>query len=312
MLLVNIILGADWILDNFLKVNAKKILFSTRLNDTVQKVAPMPIKPLGKQFEPFGDLTFIVAYEAYKKLVKEVLDFGVKVIIFENFKQIEELRVAIIAAREITSLPIICSVEFGIRGQTVSGTTPAVAEYILKSFALDAICDISSNNKILDYVKEIKAKTSVKKKESCKTKTNVITSNTKFLTIEDNKKYNIGRLNSKSDNTFYNELLRGNYNFVIDKILFLNSKGYDAIYINVDRNSSKNDYFLSDFIKMAQSYINLPFIIESDNVRALDYALKIYKGVAGVIIQNNYKKEVKDIFKRYGSVQLSEDILFGG
>lgn len=70
------------------------------------------IAPSGVLFEPSGEMTFEKAYELYKEQVKALVDGGVDIINFETFTDIAEMRAALLAAKEVTNLPIICSMAF--------------------------------------------------------------------------------------------------------------------------------------------------------------------------------------------------------
>jgi methionine synthase I (cobalamin-dependent) len=91
------------------------------------------VGPLGKLFEPSGELTFEDAYEAFALQVKALADGGVDVINLETFTDIAEMRAALIASIETAGLPVICSMAFEQNGRTLMGTDPFNAVVILKS-----------------------------------------------------------------------------------------------------------------------------------------------------------------------------------
>lgn len=97
------------------------------------------IGPVGKLFEPSGDLTFDMAYEIFKEQVKAVADGGVDIINFETFTDLAELRAALLAAKETTDLPVISSIAFESNGRTLMGTDPYTAVVVLKSLGADMI-----------------------------------------------------------------------------------------------------------------------------------------------------------------------------
>ncbi len=97
------------------------------------------IGPLGKLLEPFGDLTFEKAYNTFKEQVEAVVAGGADIISFETFTDISELRIALLAAKENCSLPVICSVSYEQNGRTLMGTDPEVCAVILHSMGADLI-----------------------------------------------------------------------------------------------------------------------------------------------------------------------------
>ena len=97
------------------------------------------IGPIGKLMEPMGDLTFDKAYELFKEQVQAVVDGGVDIVNFETFTDVSEMRAALLAAKDITNLPIICSISFESNGRTLMGTEPETAVLILKSLGADIV-----------------------------------------------------------------------------------------------------------------------------------------------------------------------------
>jgi hypothetical protein len=160
------------------------------------------------------------------------------------------------------------------------------------------------------FLKSIKSKVLTTSKGINHPQINAITSNSKLIHINEGKKINLAQLCTRTDKNFKNELSKGNYEFIIDKIMFLNSKSYDAIYIHVEEKVGNNEYFLSDFIKLVQSYTNLPLVIAANSSYSLDHALRVYKGIAGVKLlemQEQKKNEMLHIIRKYGSVIFEKD-----
>jgi len=97
------------------------------------------IGPTGMLMEPMGDLTFDKAYELYREQVQAVADGGADIINFETFTDVSEMKVALLAAKETTDLPVICSMSFESNGRTLMGTDPETVVVILKSLGADLI-----------------------------------------------------------------------------------------------------------------------------------------------------------------------------
>ncbi len=97
------------------------------------------IGPLGKLFEPSGELTFNAAHEAFKEQVKAVVEGGADIVNFETFTDLSEMRAALLAARDVTDIPVICSIAFESNGKTLMGTDPYIAALVLKSLGADMI-----------------------------------------------------------------------------------------------------------------------------------------------------------------------------
>lgn len=329
------------------------------------------VGPLGKLFEPSGELTFEVAYDAFKEQIRALADGGADAINFETFTDLAELRVALIAAKENTDLPIICSLAFEENGKTLMGTDPYTAAIVLKSLGADIIgtnCSFGPEHQ-LDIIKKMqpagvilsakpnaglpemingsviyrespenftkytqefikygvrliggccgttpefisalsKKVSGINMPEIMKAESNLIASNTKVIDPKALNSDEIGELDACLDNELFDELTSGNLDFIVDKSLDIASEGYEAIRINVDKAENNNAGLLASVLNIAQGYIRAPFLVETANPAALEAALRIYKGRAGVIIKSDDKQiiqKLEAISAQYGSLPI--------
>lgn len=81
------------------------------------------VGPLGSLLEPLGNITESEAYESFKTQLKGLIDGGVDLLIFETFYDLNELKLLIRTAREMTMLPIIAQGTFDEEGKTFLGTS---------------------------------------------------------------------------------------------------------------------------------------------------------------------------------------------
>lgn len=93
----------------------------------------------GKLLEPYGDLTFDGAYEAFAELIKAGADAGADVISIETMMDVQETRIAMLAAKENCDLPLTVTVSFEASGKTLTGAAPAVVATVIGSLGADAI-----------------------------------------------------------------------------------------------------------------------------------------------------------------------------
>ena len=117
----------------------------------------LDVSPLGKLLEPTGDFTFEEAYEAFGKIVRAGEKAGADLIGLETFSDIYELRAAVLAAKDFTSLPVLASLTFEENGRTFTGCSGECAARILQSLGVDAIgvnCGLGPDL-LLPVVKEI-------------------------------------------------------------------------------------------------------------------------------------------------------------
>ncbi|AUS96585.1 hypothetical protein CDQ84_07425 [Clostridium thermosuccinogenes] len=334
------------------------------------------IGPIGKLFEPSGELTFEKAYDLFKEQVRAVADGGVDLINFETFTDIAELRAALLAAKEETDLPVICSVAFEANGRTLMGTDPYTAAVVLKSLGADMIgtnCSLGPEH-LLDIVKAMSkaggiplavkpnaglpetvdgnvvyketperfsslaeeyVKSGVRLIGGCCGTTpdfikalreridgievpeiqdraeKVISSGVKTLSVDGLEPADIGFIDARKDTGLLEELKNADMDAVADRAMDLSCDGYTAVYINID-GAEGDEKLLAQVANTLQSYVREPFILETCNAKALDYALRLYKGKAGVIIPDTGKDNIEELLKtagKYGSTVLDRGIL---
>lgn len=91
----------------------------------------------GLLIEPMGPVKAEDIYNGFCLQAKSLAMGGADIILIETMIDIQEARLALIAARECTFLPVICSMSFEENGKTVSGTG------MLPAFATLAQCGAS-------------------------------------------------------------------------------------------------------------------------------------------------------------------------
>lgn len=99
----------------------------------------LDVSTLGRLLEPTGDFTFEEAYEAYGRIMRAGAKAGADLIGLETFSDIYELRAAILAAKDFTSLPILATLTFEENGRTFTGCSGACAAKIVQSLGADAV-----------------------------------------------------------------------------------------------------------------------------------------------------------------------------
>lgn len=97
------------------------------------------VGPTGMIMEPAGELSFDKAYDIFKEQLKAIEDAGADVVNFETFTDLNELRAAILAAKETTSLPIIASVTFNDNSRTLSGNSAEVCGIVCEALNVEVV-----------------------------------------------------------------------------------------------------------------------------------------------------------------------------
>ncbi|SHI84466.1 homocysteine S-methyltransferase family protein [Lutispora thermophila] len=144
--------GADVITTNTFGANRYKLNDTgLNLNDVItravevatkaakDKLVALDVGPLGQLMEPYGSLSFEEAYEAFKEQVLAGALAGADIIIIETMSDIYEAKAAILAARENSNLPIICTMTFQEDGRTLTGTDPLTMVNILQNLGIAAL-----------------------------------------------------------------------------------------------------------------------------------------------------------------------------
>ena len=75
-------------------------------------LAALDVGPLGELLEPSGTLAFEDAVREYARIVRAGVAAGADLIFFETFTDLYELKAALLAAKENSTLPILASMSF--------------------------------------------------------------------------------------------------------------------------------------------------------------------------------------------------------
>lgn len=95
--------------------------------------------PTGLLFAPAGELTFDRAYDIFQEQLQAVAAAGADLVNFETFTDLNELRAAILAAKEKTKLPVIASVTFDRNSSTMAGNPAEVCAIVCQALGVAAV-----------------------------------------------------------------------------------------------------------------------------------------------------------------------------
>ena len=99
----------------------------------------LDVGPTGKLLKPMGDLDFETAYETYKEVMIYGEKAGADLIHIETMSDTYELKAAVLAAKENTSLPVFATTIFDERGKLLTGAdVPSVVD-MLEGLRIDAL-----------------------------------------------------------------------------------------------------------------------------------------------------------------------------
>ena len=111
----------------------------------------LDIGPTGKLLKPMGDLDFETAYEAYKEVMIYGEKAGADLIHIETMSDTYELKAAVLAAKENTSLPVFATTIFDERGKLLTGADVPSVVALLEGLRVDAFginCGMGPEQKI--------------------------------------------------------------------------------------------------------------------------------------------------------------------
>lgn len=96
------------------------------------------VGPTGHFLKPLGDLTFEALVDAYKEQITGLVEGGVDLVLMETHFDVAELRAAIVAARQVCSLPVGASMTFE-NGVSLTGTSPEVFVETVLNMGVDLV-----------------------------------------------------------------------------------------------------------------------------------------------------------------------------
>lgn len=99
----------------------------------------LDVGPLGELLEPMGTLAFEEAYDAFSQVMVQGAASGADLIVIETMTDLYEVKAAVLAAKEHTSLPILVSMTFEENGRTFTGTSIPCMAATLEGLGVQAI-----------------------------------------------------------------------------------------------------------------------------------------------------------------------------
>lgn len=99
----------------------------------------LDIGPTGRLLRPMGDLDFEEAYEAFRETALYGEQAGADLILIETMSDTYEVKAAVLAAKENTSLPVMVTLIFDEKGRLLTGGTIEAAAALLEGLGVDAI-----------------------------------------------------------------------------------------------------------------------------------------------------------------------------
>ncbi len=166
--------GADIISANTFGANRAKYHGDVPLKDVIEaaihnareagaKKVALDVGPTGKLLKPSGDYEFDRAYDDFAEAISLGTKAGADYIFLETFSDTYELKAALLAAKENSTLPILASVSLSEDGKLLTGAdvdTIAALFNALKPSAAGFNCGLGPD-KLLPFVKRLAERTHI-------------------------------------------------------------------------------------------------------------------------------------------------------
>ncbi|MBR4287221.1 MAG: homocysteine S-methyltransferase family protein [Clostridia bacterium] len=104
-----------------------------------ESLVALDVSTTGELLFPAGGLTFDSAYEAFKEVALCGKNAGVDLVCLETFTDLKEARIALLAVKENTDLPVFVTLSFDENSLTMNGSTPSAVAITLKAAGADAV-----------------------------------------------------------------------------------------------------------------------------------------------------------------------------
>lgn len=117
----------------------------------------------GKLLEPLGDMTEEELLDIYKEQITALVKGGVDLLGIETMLSLDEIVVALKAAKEVCDLPVMCTLTVNANGMTLYGTDAVEAVTVLEEHGAAAVginCSLGPDQ-LADVVRRMKEKATV-------------------------------------------------------------------------------------------------------------------------------------------------------
>ena len=102
-------------------------------------LAALDVGPLGELLEPNGTLAFEDAVAEYGRIIRAGVAAGADLVFLETFTDLYELKAALLAVKENSSLPVLASMSFEAGGRTFTGCTVESFAATARGLGADAV-----------------------------------------------------------------------------------------------------------------------------------------------------------------------------
>ncbi len=137
------------------QVIGKAVENARKAAENTDALVALDIGPIGQLLEPVGSLAFDEAYDIFAEQLAAGKDADL--VVFETMTDLSEVRAALLAAKENTDKPVICTMTFEKNGRTFTGVLPSAMAITLEGLGADAVgvnCSLGPDE-LYPIIKEI-------------------------------------------------------------------------------------------------------------------------------------------------------------
>lgn len=112
----------------------------------------------GVQLKPVGTMDLETLISIYKEQIRIMEQAGADLLVVETMLSLQETRAALIAAKEVSELPVLATMTFEEDGRTLFGTDAVTAAVVMQSLGADAVginCS-TGPDKMLPLIRDMK------------------------------------------------------------------------------------------------------------------------------------------------------------
>ncbi|MGI6225594.1 MAG: homocysteine S-methyltransferase family protein, partial [Peptococcales bacterium] len=125
--------------DKVVELNQKAVVLAKmEAVKTPNTLVAASVGPTGQFVEPIGRMTFREAYEVFKEQINALVTKNPDLILLETFSDLGEMRAALLAAKDVSNIPVICCLTYSA-GRTLTGVSPQSAAVILESLGANGV-----------------------------------------------------------------------------------------------------------------------------------------------------------------------------
>lgn len=120
------------------EINIKAVEIAKAAVENLGGYVAASVGPTGQFVEPIGKASFKEIYEVFKEQINALSKAKPDFIILETFNDLGEIRAALLAAKDVCDIPVICSLTYDGE-RTLTGVSPQVSAVVLEGLGASAI-----------------------------------------------------------------------------------------------------------------------------------------------------------------------------